>query len=221
MKFQQRRSSAMAWLGAACLGALSSGCAGGPKLPGLPAIPSGADLSKLAIVGQSSEPSQLPLPSAEIYSRIARGANACWFGARGRIRSTHILHADVAPSMTGGAVEIVVHERAVDQPKPWGYKAFRISLAESPGLTGASGEGGTTISVENARMSDPEASRMRAEVYQWATGTEGCKTDPVLDRQPDTAATTIAAPPEVPNKSPPNKPAPKSAASATPEARKP
>lgn len=137
----------------------------------------------LTVSSLPSEASQLPLPSAEVYSRIARGANACWFGPRGRLGRTHILHADAAPSMNGGAVEIVVHERASDQPKPWGYKAYRVQLVERAGLDGTPGGGGTSIAVENSRMPDPEAVRMRAEVFQWAAGTEGCRGDPALDQQ--------------------------------------
>lgn len=146
-------------------------------------------VSNLSVGAVTAEVSTLPLPSAEVYSRIARGANGCWFGPRGRLAKSHILHADAAPSMNGGAVEIVVHERAVDQPKPWGYKAFRVVLTESAGLDGAGG-GPTSIAVENARIADAEAARMRAEVFQWASGTEGCKADPALDRpaEPEVAA---------------------------------
>lgn len=171
-----RRTAALALLGLA-----ATGCAGGPSLPSLSAPLTTEGIAKLATSG-AGESTRQPLPSAEVYSRIARGANACWFGARGRLSATHIFHADAAPSVSGGAVEIVVHERAVDQPKPWGYKAFRVVLTESAGLDGTPGAGGTGIAVENARLPDAEAARMRAEVLQWAAGTEGCKADPALDK---------------------------------------
>src|SRR5262245_19338240 len=118
-------------------GACCGACAGGPQLPSLP---DAASIAKLTV---SAEPSRVSQPSAEVYARIARCANSCWFGPKGRLAASHIFHADAAPSMNGGAVEIVVHERAVDQPKPWGYKAFRVSLTESPGLDGSPGAGGT------------------------------------------------------------------------------
>jgi hypothetical protein len=79
-------------------------------------------------------------------------------------------------------VDIVVHERASDQPKPWGYKAYRVQLTESPGLDGTPGGGGTSIAVENSRMPEAEAARMRAEVFQWASGTEGCRADPAPEQ---------------------------------------
>lgn len=172
-------------------GASCCACSGGPALPSLP-LGVGPDFSKLAVPTLSAEASQLPLPSSEVYLRIARGANLCWFGGQGRLAKTHIFHADAAPSMNGGEVEIVVHERAVDQPKPWGYKAFRVLLAESAGLDGTPGGGGTKITVDNVRISDAEASRMRAEVFQWASGTEGCKADPALDKPPEPVAVAPA-----------------------------
>jgi hypothetical protein len=167
-------------------------------MPSLPQIAAVGDMSKISVGSlPAAEAHHHPVSSAEIYSRIARGANACWFGARGRLSTSHILHADAAPSMNGGGVEIVVHERAVDQPKPWGYKAFRVLLSESAGMDGTPGAGGTSIAVENSRIADAEAQRMRAEVYQWAGGTEGCKIDAALDKVPEpvTAATAPAAPP--------------------------
>lgn len=180
----------------ACL--LLGACAGGPQMPSLPQIAAGADISKIAVGSlPASEAHHQPSNSAEVYARIARGANACWFGPRGRLSTSHILHADVAPSMNGGGVEIVVHERAVDQPKPWGYKAFRVLLSESAGMDGTPGAGGTSIAVENSRIPDAEALRMRAEVFQWAAGTEGCKADAALDkaRQPAAPVETVPAVP--------------------------
>lgn len=189
------------------LAMLCCACSGGPQLPSLPV----ADFSKLAVVGAPGEPSQISLSSAEVYSRIARGANACWFGGRGRLAKTHILHADAAPSMNGGAVEMVVHERATDQPKPWGYKAFRVLLKESAGFDGTPGGGGTSIAVENTRIADAEAARMRAEVFQWAAGTEGCKADPALDKAAEPVAAAPAPQPAI--NGPARKAVPKSALS--------
>jgi hypothetical protein len=170
------------------LAALAAGCAGGgAPLPALPAPVATGSLSNATLAGLVESTHQ-PQRSAEIYSRIARGANACWFGPRGRLSTTHILHADAAPSMNGGKVEVIVHERAVDQPTPWGPRSFRIELAESTGMDGTAGGGGTGVAVENLRFPDAVAARMRAEVLQWAAGSEGCKVDPALDGPPPAAA---------------------------------
>ena len=193
---RQRPLAAVTRLSAACaVGSAIAivGCAGGPALPQLPTVASLGELPKVTVPTLTIEPSMIEASSAEVYSRIARGANACWFGPRGRLTGSHIFQADAAPSMNGGAVEIVIHERAIDQPKPWGYKAFRVQLAETAGLDGQPGGGGTRITVDNLRMPDAEVPLMRAEVFQWATGTEGCK------NPPGTAPPAVAvAPPVVP-----------------------
>ena len=176
-----------------CVAAAVAACTGGPGLPKLPTVSGLIELPKVELPKLEApkliiEPSMINASSAEVYTRVARGAMACWFGAQGRLAGTHIFHADSAPAMNGGAVEIIVHERAVDQPKPWGYKAFRVLLAETTALDGSSGSGGTLITVENLRMPEAEAPRMRAEVFQWASGTEGCV------ELPGTPAPTAAAP---------------------------
>ncbi len=96
--------------------------------------------------------------------------------------------------MSGGRVEIIVHERALDQPTPWGPRALRIELSEAPGLDGTPGGGGTGIALDNTRFADAEATRMRAEVLQWAAGTDGCKAESSLDKQPGVAASLLPQP---------------------------
>lgn len=189
-------------------------CSGGPALPGLATGSLAPDFAKLTTAVSAGELSQLPHSSAEIYSRIARGANRCWFGGQGRIAKTHIMHADADPPSSGGKVEIVIHERAVDQPKPWGYKAFRVLLTESSGMGTATG-GTTSIEVENAKFPDAEAQRMRAEVFHWVKGEEGCKADPALDRPVET---TAAPPAAAPVKQAKGKARPKATAAAGPAA---
>ncbi|HXF52524.1 MAG TPA: hypothetical protein VNK52_00225 [Hyphomicrobiaceae bacterium] len=134
-------------LGAA---AVVTGCAGGPTLPGPPPAQSAA----------------LDVATTEAYTRIAQAAMSCWFGPQGRLTGRYLFHADAEPPSRGGGVEIVIHERAVDQPKPWGPKAFRITL------TG--GGGYTAIDVENLRMPAPLAAEMRMQALSWARGTSTC-----------------------------------------------
>jgi hypothetical protein len=149
-------------------------CTGGPSpLPKLPGAAPMSGLPQLPIGSIGLEPGSVQAGSTEVYARIARGANACWFGTRGRLAKSHVFFADADPSASGGKVEIIVHERALDQPRPWGFKAFRIVLSETQAFDGSSG-GNTSIEVENVRMPDDEAALMRREVLQWATGVEGC-----------------------------------------------
>jgi hypothetical protein len=134
-------------------------CGGGPQLPSLPT----ASLPKLSV----GETGVVVASTTEVYSRIARGANRCWFGAAGRLAKSHILYADAESPQKGGAVEIIIHERAVDQPKIWGFKAYRVSITESGGQS--------VVGVENMRMPDDEHSRMQTEVLRWANGREECE----------------------------------------------
>lgn len=151
--------------------ATGAACSGGPQLPPL----STAALPKIAI----GETGIVAAGSTAVYARIASGANRCWFGGGGRLRRSHIMHADAASEHRGGAVEIVIHERAVDQPKIWGFKAYRISISETSGQS--------VVSVENARMPEQEEQRMRTEVLRWADGKEDCAVPPVLEAPPEPA----------------------------------
>jgi hypothetical protein len=132
-------------------------CGGGPSLSALQMPPAETP---------AAQSDTLQISTSEAYARIAQGANSCWFGARGRLNGRYIFHADAAPPARGGAVEIVVHERVYDQPKPWGYKAFRVALTK--------GSGYTSVGVENLRMPEEAARQMRAEVLAWAHGSQSC-----------------------------------------------
>jgi hypothetical protein len=142
-------------LGAA---ALLTGCGGAPSLPALQLPP---------------QSTTLQIGTTEAYTRIAQAAMSCWFGPRGRLTNSYVFHADANPPSRGGAAEIVIHERAFDQPKPLGYKAFRIALTK--------GSDFTNIEIENLRMPEPLAEPMRAEVLAWARGSKGCMGDKVAN----------------------------------------
>jgi hypothetical protein len=159
---------------------LLPGCATKTLTASLPAM---AKISSLP-----GEPARIDAGSAEVYGRIASGAMRCWFTANGQLKASHIFHADADPPAKGGAVEIVVQERDLAGPKPWGPRAFKVVLQ-------ASGEQ-TAIDVVNIRMREPTAGLMRADVFHWALGGRECGLKPI----------EVAAPPPVPPK---KKPKPK------------
>jgi len=132
-----------------------SGCAGGPDMTAL---------STAAIPGMAE------ISTTETYARVARGANKCWFGPRGRFGSTHVLYAEAAPPSSGGAVEMIVHERDRTSERPWGARALRIRM------TG--GGTGPAIDFENLRMPDTEVDRMRKDVWRWAADDLSCDGEP-------------------------------------------
>ncbi|MGE0628041.1 MAG: hypothetical protein AB7O43_09485 [Hyphomicrobiaceae bacterium] len=173
---------------AAMIAALSvASCAGGPSPPKLPPAVGPSSLVKLEAVSLVAEPQSFSASSAEIYSRIAKGAMLCWFGAGGRLRDAYVFQASTTPAADGGGAEIVVHERAVNQPKPWGYRAYRIVLNETSGVTGGAN---TRIEIENLRMPDAMAQQMRHEVFRWASQNYSCSEAPI----PAASSATATAP---------------------------
>jgi len=128
------------------LGAVAlSGC-GTATLPTLP---------KLALTGSAH-----PEEPAEIYTRVARGAMACWFGASGPLKQGYVFHADVAPPSANAGAEIVIHERDTTNPSPQGLRAYRVLITRVPE--------GTAVAAENLKMPEPFATTMAQDVQRWA-----------------------------------------------------
>ena len=149
----------------------SSAGTDGPSLalPDL-ALPKMPDISSVAAIGIG--PADKPVGSAtEIYARVARGANTCWFvGAGplqgGPLKKDYIYHAEADAPSRGGKAEIVIHERDPTQPNPRGAKAYRINIDPD-------GEA-ATLKTENLKMPDSKAAAMSADVNRWARGDQGC-----------------------------------------------
>ena len=128
----------------------------------LPEMPS---LASVASIGAGTE--ERPVGSAtELYSRVARGAVACWFGAVGPLKKDYIYHAEADAPSRGGKAEIIVHQRELAQPNPRGAKAFRVNI-EPVGET-------ATVQTENLKMPDPIGAAMTADVARWSKGDQGC-----------------------------------------------
>jgi hypothetical protein len=102
------------------------------------------------------------------YSAIARGALVCWVGAQGPLKATHIFHADVAPPASGGAADIVLHQRDPTQPSPRGAKALHITVTDS-------GSGDATIVFENLKLPVDLADAMYKDTLAWARESESCE----------------------------------------------
>lgn len=117
-----------------------------------------------------------PLPPirgtpTEIYTRIARGAVTCWFGAHGQLKDTHVYHAIAKPPSKGGRARILIHERDNSLRDKRGTRAFAINVLPS----GKSAK----LEFQNARMGEPRGREMAATVRRWAAGLEGCLETPV------------------------------------------
>jgi len=130
---------------------LLAGCAGTPSM---------------STLATAAVPQTETVSAIETYERVARGANRCWFGGRGRYTQTHVLYAEVAPPAAGGSVELVVHERDRTSERPWGSRAFRVVMSNVAGQA--------QLDMENFRMPEADAARMRREVREWAVDRLAC-----------------------------------------------
>lgn len=95
----------------------------------------------------------------EIYSRVARGAKACWFGPGKPLVKNYVFEGEVAPEAEGGAAEVAVHIRTPDQPSPRGGKVFIATITKVAD--------GSSLVTESRRIPDTMAASMSADVARW------------------------------------------------------
>lgn len=107
----------------------------------------------------------------EVYTRIARGALTCWFGASGPLKSTYIYHADAEPASKGGQSEIKILTRDVDAEDPRALRAYRVVISPS--------QSKTKVEIENVRIPEPLANRLTQDVERWSRAQEGCGEAPL------------------------------------------
>jgi hypothetical protein len=133
------------------------------------ALPKMPDLSVASIGTLTTDH---PVGSAtEIYSRVARGANTCWFvgpgpAQGGPLKKDYIYSAEADAPSRGGKAEITIHVRDPSQPNPRGAKAYRINIEPD-------GEN-ATLKTENLKLPEAMATAMTADVNRWAKGDQGC-----------------------------------------------
>jgi hypothetical protein len=120
-------------------------------------------LAKMPMPVADTEPTGSP---TEIYTRIARGVTACWFGSHGSLKGAYILHADAEPPARGGRSELVIHEKDQGLPNPRGNRAFRVTI--TPNGDNAA------LEVENVRFPLEIGQHMRAQVRRWARNDLSC-----------------------------------------------
>jgi hypothetical protein len=123
----------------------------------------------------------------EIYTRIAHGAQLCWFGTHGTLKGLYIFHADAAPPSRGGMAEIIIHERDAQMPNPRGNRAFRVQITPA-------GEN-ASLMIENIRFSIEAGHRMTADVRRWARNDLTCRDDYNVKGWDAESAPTPAQPP--------------------------
>ena len=184
---------------AMAVSAALAGCANGGMDAPTVTLPKMPDLSVASIGTLTTEK---PVGSAtEIYARIARGANTCWFVGPGPLqggplKKDYIYHAEADAPSHGGKAEIIIHARAPLQPNPRGAKAYRVNINPD-------GDTAATVKTENLKMPDAMAGAMTADVNRWAKGDQGCAGSSTVAgwgvAQP--APVAVAVPPAVKKKS--------------------
>jgi hypothetical protein len=107
----------------------------------------------------------------DVYTRIARGVLNCWFGASGPLKQRYIYHAEAQPASKGGLSEIKIMTRDLAADDPRALRAYRIVISPSADKT--------KVETENVRMTEPLASRLKADVERWSKDQEGCGEEPV------------------------------------------
>lgn len=106
----------------------------------------------------------------ELYTRIARGALTCWFGASGPLKGAYMYHAEAAPPSQGGRSEIIIRIKDKDAADPRSLRAYRVTIA--------AGETGSVLETENVTIPEPLATSLGADVRRWAADDEGCSAAP-------------------------------------------
>lgn len=150
---------------------LLAACAGGPALPGLPSAAdfSTGGLPQMATFAIGAD--RVVGTPTEVYTRVARGALTCWFGAAGGLKKSYIYHANAEPPSKGGSSEIIIYARDNAAADPRSQKAYEVEIATV--------DGHTKVDVQNVKMPEPLAQHMGADVARWAANEEGCGEGPI------------------------------------------
>lgn len=181
----------------------AAGPAGGPGSPALnvppatspapaaaqPAAEDGGTMA--AIKSMMPKGEQIIGTPTELYTRIARGALTCWFGASGPLRGAYMYHADADPPSQGGKSEITIRIKDLTATDPRSLRAYRVMIAP--------GETGSILEVENTKVPEPLATSLTADVRRWAGDEEGCSAAPATaawtaDQAPPAATKPAAKP---------------------------
>ena len=115
----------------------------------------------------------------EVYTLVARGAMACWFGASGALKVTHVFQAEAESPTDGGAAEIVLHERDETLRDKRGSRAFRVSFLAQPA--------GVRVQISILKLEPQLAKLMTKDTEAWAKGSTSCEVRrPEPAQQPST-----------------------------------
>jgi hypothetical protein len=193
-----------AFAGRMCLAFICMGLllvAGGCSSNGLPNLGSGTGQIETSAAGSSAaSPTQshsAPIATATtvsgepvaIYTLVARGIHACWFGAAGPLRNTHVFRAEAQSQTKGGEAEIIIHERDLAQADQRGQQAIRISFENAAGLV--------RVAITVMKVPPGYGEPLARDVAVWAKGQAGCALRASFPPAPEAAAQKLPGKPNV------------------------
>lgn len=155
-------------LGIMTLGIWTSGCSSSIEAPSW-TMPEAPKLPSLDSVAALTAPAEAPPAGSatELYTKVARGAVGCWFGATGPLKKDFIYHAEADAPSRGGKAEITIHQRDPTNANPRGPKAYQIKIDPKD-------ETNAAITTANLKMPEPQSAAMAADVDRWSRGDAGC-----------------------------------------------
>ena len=130
-------------------------------------------LSVAATVGANNAVGE----TADVYRRIARGAQSCWFSPGGLNKKSHMFYARVDPIAEGGKAEISIRRRLKNGKA--GARAYVVNLIPS-------GDN-TLYSMRNISLDRKISARMSGDIERWVKMQEGCAPANAQDWQPKPA----------------------------------
>jgi hypothetical protein len=136
-------------------------------------LPSPTDLSLPVLPSVTSllpQGSRIVGNPTEVYTRLARGALTCWFGAAGPLKDAYVYHAEAHPPSRGGGSEIIIFAKDIGAQDPRALRAYRVVISFV--------EGATKLEIENIKIPEPLVSRLNGDVARWARDETGCGEGP-------------------------------------------
>ena len=115
-----------------------------------------------------------------LYTLVARGIHACWFGAGGPLSNTHVFRAEAQSPTKGGQAEIVIHERDVALADQRGPQALRITFENNGGVV--------RVATKVLKVPPGYGEAMTRDVEAWAKGAGGCQLRASFPQPPATTA---------------------------------
>lgn len=170
--------------------------AGACSSNGLPNLGGGSGQIETSAAG-SAQSQSAPIATATtvpgepvaIYTLVARGIHACWFGAGGPLRNTHVFRAEAQSHTKGGEAEIIIHERDMAQADQRGQQAVRISFQNAAGLV--------RVGIAVMKVPSGYGEPMLRDVGTWAKGQAGCELRASFPPAPEAAAQKLPSKPSV------------------------